>query len=133
MDAEEEKKMDNYDTHISREQMELEQKKKGPIEGKPITRDLLRKRAEHNEGMLSNLEEVSKFLIFNKTNSRVDLPPLAGYHENGKSRCLLQALEDFVSSKQHYREIRRCFQIERARVHQPRCQQRWPHRKYKRL
>lgn len=67
MDAEEEKKMDNYDTHISREQMDIEQKKKGPIEGKPITRDLLRKRAEHNEGMLSNLEEVSTILIFNET------------------------------------------------------------------
>lgn len=57
---EEEKKTedyDNYDTHISRE--EMDQKKKGPIEGKPITRELLRKRAEHNECMLSNLEEVS--------------------------------------------------------------------------
>ena len=57
---EEEKKGDyNPEGHLTREQMEIEQQKKGPIEGKPITRELLRKRAEHNECMLSTLEEVS--------------------------------------------------------------------------
>jgi hypothetical protein len=43
------------DSHVPRKDMDNSK----PIEGKPITQELLRKRAEHNEGMLSTLEEVS--------------------------------------------------------------------------
>jgi|TARA_B110000285_G_C14815225_1_gene463852 hypothetical protein len=43
------------DSHVPRADMD----KSKPVDGKPITQNLLRKRAEHNEGMLSTLEEVS--------------------------------------------------------------------------
>ena len=50
--------MESLDSHVPREEMKQVDADK-PIEGQPITKELLRKRAEHNEGMLSTLEEIS--------------------------------------------------------------------------
>jgi hypothetical protein len=50
-------------------------------QGEEITQELLRKRAEHNDCMLSNLEEVSLYFL----SICVDFPPLAKLGQDFKT------------------------------------------------
>ncbi len=60
-----------------------------------ITQELLKMRAEHNEKMLTNLEEVYQIQIF--IYCKLDLTAPIRDCQNRKSRCALPPFKDLTS------------------------------------
>ncbi|KAM3128321.1 hypothetical protein pb186bvf_019564 [Paramecium bursaria] len=69
-----------------------------------ITKELLRKRAEHNEMMLGNLEEIAL--------------TLRGNHQNREFRLILQASKNLIALKQYNRKNGESNQAQRIRISQ---------------